>query len=90
VTPARVIVFAGAKSRKEAMDGRDIPIAAVSSVEVIQSVIACRFDIFVPDEEEVERVTLRYDYPDSPAFVHVFRTLRHLLSRPLTIVGECR
>lgn len=85
VTPTRVIVFAGARSRERIVPAREIPIASISSVEVLQSVIACRFDVLVPDEEAVERITLKYDYPDSPAFVRAFIALRHLLGRPLAL-----
>ncbi len=49
-----------------------------------------RYSLLFPGEHEevlqegVHRITLRYDYPDSPAFVHAFLTLRHLLGRPVT------
>lgn len=89
VTPTRAIVFAGARSKKDMIQGHVIPIASISSVEAVQSVIACRLDMFLPDGEEVDKVTMKYDYPDSPAFIHAFITLRHLLGRPLTIADEC-
>jgi hypothetical protein len=90
VTPTRAIVFTGAKAKAGAVHRRVIPIASVSSVETVRSVLGCRLDIFVPGEEGVERITLKYDYPDSPAFVHAFTTLRHLLGRPVSVGGECR
>jgi len=49
----------------------------------LRSLLGCRFDLFLPAEEEVDKVTLKYDYPDSPAFVRAFVTLRHLLGRPV-------
>lgn len=83
VTPNRVIVFAGAGPRGVRMLARSIPIASISSVETVQSVIACRFDIFVPHQEGVDRLTVKYGYPESPAFLRAFTTLRHLLGRPV-------
>jgi hypothetical protein len=54
----------------------------MSSVELTQSLVACRFEAFVPAMEEVDRVTLRYNYPDSPTFLRAFIALRHLLGQP--------
>ncbi|HSP56130.1 MAG TPA: inorganic diphosphatase, partial [Dehalococcoidia bacterium] len=83
VTPIEVRVFTGSRSTRRPVEVRRIPIAGVSSVELLQSLIKCRFDIFVPGDEEVDRVTMRYDYPDSPAFLQAFIAIRHLLGRPL-------
>lgn len=81
VTSTRVLVFAGARSRKGGLQPLDIPIPSLSSVELTQSLIACRFDLFIPHDEDVERITLKYDYPDSAPFRRVFVTVRHLLGR---------
>lgn len=83
VTPTQLIVFTGARSEKDRVEGASVPIDAVSSVEVLQSVISCRFEAFMPRGERIDRVSLRYDYPDSPAFVLAFITVRHLMGRPL-------
>ena len=83
ITPDRVSVFPGSRSVRGPVACQQYAIADVSSVEIVQSLPGCRFDIFLPTEEEVEKVTLRYEYPDSPAFAEAFVTLRHLLGKPL-------
>ena len=83
VTAAEVRVFTGSSSTRRPVEVRRIPIVEVSSVELLQSLIRSRFDIFVPGDEEVDRVTMRYDYPDSPAFLRAFIAIRHLMGRPL-------
>ena len=83
VTPQQVILFHGSKAVAGSLDCHEYDIADISSVEMLQSLPGCRFDIFLPAEEEVDKMALRYDYPDSPAFVRAFITLRHLLGQPL-------
>jgi len=84
VTAADLIVFEGSRTRRRPVEAMRTLISDVSSVEIVESVIKCRFDIFVPRDEEVERITLRYDYPDAPAFLRAFTVVRHLLGRPVS------
>lgn len=83
LTPNKLVLFPGG-SRKDLQAGcREYPVAAISSVELTQSLISCRFEVFVPAAEEVDKVTLKYNYPDAPPFLKAFIALRHLLGRPI-------
>jgi inorganic pyrophosphatase len=83
VTQHEVIVFAGSRARTGRVECQSYAIADISSVEIVQSLPGCRFEIFLPSEEELNKVSLEYDYPDSPAFVEAFTTVRHLLGAPV-------
>jgi len=78
---SRLILSAGAKKRGRSTTV-SYPIAQISSTEITQSLVGCRFEVFVPNDDGVDTVTLDYDYPDSPRFLRVFTLLRHLLGQP--------
>jgi hypothetical protein len=81
LSDSRLILSAGAKKRGRSTTV-SYPIAQISSTEITQSLVGCRFEVFVPNDDGVDTVTLDYDYPDSPRFLRVFTLLRHLMGQP--------
>lgn len=79
VTAERVAAFPGGRLQEGRI--RTLPISSISSVELTQSLIMCRLDIISPGQEGPGRLSIRYDYPASPAFTQAFIVLRHLLGR---------
>jgi inorganic pyrophosphatase len=84
LTASRLVVFAGGSQKDLQAGCREYPVANISSVEVTQSLVGCRFEVFTPAMEEVDRMTLKYNYPDAPAFLKAFIALRHLLGQPFS------
>jgi hypothetical protein len=87
LTPTKLVLFPGGSRKDLQPSCREYAVADISSVEVTQSLISCRFEVFVPAMEEVDRVTLKYNYPDAPAFLKAFMTLRHLLGQPISVAN---
>jgi inorganic pyrophosphatase len=79
---SRLILSPGAKKRGRSTTVSH-PIAQISSTEITQSLVGCRFEVFVPNGDGVDIVGLDYDYPDSPRFLRAFTLLRHLLGQPI-------
>ena len=84
LTATKLVLFPGGSRKDLQPSCREYPVAGISSVELTQSLISCRFEVFVPAMEEVDKVTLRYYYPDAPPFLKAFIALRHLLGRPVS------
>lgn len=76
LTPPHLIVH----SERDAWEGC---VSAVSSLEVVQSLLGCRLSFTIPMAEGERQVTLRYNYPQSPPFLDVVSVIRHLLGQPL-------
>ena len=87
VSERGVILLPGARKGECAAPKR-FPIPAVSSLQLTQSVLVCRFEVFVPSGGETERVELKYNYPDSPPFVTALTLLRHLMGRAVATAAE--
>ena len=87
LTSTKLVLFPGGSRKDLQPSCREYAVADISSVEVTQSLISCRFEVFVPAMEEVDRVTLKYNYPDAPAFLKAFITLRHLLGQPISVAN---
>jgi hypothetical protein len=87
LTASKLLLFVGGSHKDFQAGCREYPVAGISSVEVTQSLISCRFEVFVPAMEEVDRVTLKYNYPEAPAFLKAFITLRHLLGQPISVAN---
>lgn len=88
LTASKLVVFGGG-SRKDLQAGcQEYPVPGISSVELTQSLVGCRFEVFVPAAEEVDKVTLKYHYPDAPSFLRAFIALRHLLGQPIPLADE--
>ncbi|MBI2913968.1 MAG: inorganic diphosphatase [Chloroflexi bacterium] len=83
VTDQSVLVFGGSRSAGIRVEWQEFTVANISSLEMVRSLLGCRLELFLPEEEELDKVTLKFDYPDSPAFARAFVTLRHLLGRPI-------
>ena len=83
LTANKLVLFPGGSRKDLEPSCREYPVAGISSVELTQSLVGCRFELFVPAMEEVDKVTLRYNYPDAPAFLKAFIALRHLLGQPI-------
>jgi inorganic pyrophosphatase len=81
LSDSRLFLSPGAKKRWRSTTV-SYPIAQISSTEITQSLVGCRFEVFVPNGGGVDTVTLDYDYPDSPKFLRAFTLLRHLLGQP--------
>jgi len=81
LSDSRLFLSAGAKKRGRSTTV-SYPIAQISSTEITQSLVGCRFEAFVPNGGGVDKVTLDYDYPDSPRFLRAFTLLRHLMGQP--------
>jgi len=88
LTASKLVVFGGGSHKDLQARCQEHPVAGISSVEITQSLVGCRFEVFTPAAEEVDKVTLRYNYPDSPAFLEAFITLRHLLGQPILLTDE--
>ena len=84
LTATKLVLFPGGSRKDLQPSCREYPVAGISSVELTQSLISCRFEVFVPAMEEVDKVTLRYYYPDAPSFLKAFVGLRHLLGQPVS------
>jgi len=78
---SRLILSPGAKKRGRSTSV-SYPIVQIASTEITQSLVGCRFEVFVPNGGGVDTVGLDYDYPDSPRFLRVFTLLRHLMGQP--------
>jgi inorganic pyrophosphatase len=88
LTTGKLIVFDGGSHKDLRARCQEYPVAGISSVEITQSLVGCRFEVFTPAAEEVDKVTLRYNYPDAPPFLKAFITLRHLLGQPIPLADE--
>jgi len=88
LTAGRLIVFDGGSHKDLQARCQEYPVAGISSVEITQSLLGCRFEVFTPAAEEVDKVTLRYNYPDAPPFLKAFIALRHLLGQPIPLADE--
>jgi len=84
LTASKLLVFARGSHKDLQAGCQEYRVADISSVELTQSLVGCRFEVFTPGMEEVDKVTLKYNYPDSPAFLKAFITLRHLLGQPFS------
>ena len=83
LTASKLAVFTGGSLEDLQARCLEHAVAGISSVELTQSLVGCRFEVFIPAmDEEVDRVTLKYHYPDSPTFLKAFIALRHLLGQP--------
>jgi inorganic pyrophosphatase len=85
LTASKLIVFDGGSHKDLQARCQEYPVAGISSVEITQSLLGCRFGVFTPAMEEVDKMTLRYNYPDAPAFLRAFIALRHLLGQPIPL-----
>jgi inorganic pyrophosphatase len=65
--------------------GRLLPLSAITSVTLVQSLFGGRFEIFYIAAGEAQSVVLSYLYPDSEPFVKAFLVVRTLLGRPLAL-----
>jgi inorganic pyrophosphatase len=83
LTANKLVLFPGGSRKDLQPSCREYPVAGISSVELTQSLVGCRFELFIPAMEEVDKVTLRYNYPDAPPFLKAFIALRRLLGQPI-------
>ncbi|MBI4302022.1 MAG: hypothetical protein HY664_05410 [Chloroflexi bacterium] len=83
VTDTHALLFHATKRNEQNVEVKQYPIGAISSVQITQSILICRFEIALPQCTETEKVTLKYNYPDSPSFLKAFTVLRHLLGQPI-------
>jgi hypothetical protein len=88
LTASKLVLFPGGNQKDLQAGCREYPVAGISSVEITQSLVGCRFEVFTPAAEEVDKTTLKYNYPDSRAFLKAFITLRHLLGQPIPPADE--
>ena len=88
LTPTKLVLSPGGSHKDLRTGCQEYPVASISSVELTQSLVACRFEVFVPTAEEVDKVTLKYHYPDAPSFLKAFIALRHLLGQPIPLADE--
>ncbi len=63
--------------------GGRVRAADISTMEFMHSLVGCRLKFFSPAGRRAPELSVSFEYPETPAFLAVYRRVRWLLGRPL-------